>query len=213
MNLGPRYSLGVPFPRKNLNEGESLILDLHPHWWFYSRDLLGASVAGIAALSVLTRFDGTPEAVLGALALALVTVAGARLAVRVVKWRTTYFVVTSRRVIYRDGVVAREGVEIPLERVNNVNFAQTIIERLIGVGDILIESGGQDGQQTFTDIGRPMEVQNLIHQALQDYRDGRDRAAGPGVDVAGQLERLEALRDRGTLSDDEFDEQKRRLLG
>jgi uncharacterized membrane protein YdbT with pleckstrin-like domain len=109
--------------------------------------------------------------------------------------------------------VARNGVEIPLERVNNVNFNQTIFERLIGVGDILIESGGQDGKQRFSDIARPMTVQNEIHQALQTYREGMFRPAPSRFDVADQLERLEALRDRGVLTDAEFELQKRRLLG
>ena len=58
----------------------------------------------------------------------------------------TYFVVTSRRVIYRSGVVSKRGVEIPLERINNINFHQRLIDRIIGAGDLDIESAGKDGQ-------------------------------------------------------------------
>lgn len=203
----------MPFPQKNLNDDESLILDLHPHWWYYAPALLSTAVVCILGLTVLTNFDGWQQTTLGSISLAAIVVAGGWLVVQVVKWRTTYFVLTSHRVIYREGVVARNGVEIPLERVNNVNFNQTIFERLIGVGDILIESGGQDGKQRFSDIARPMTVQNEIHQALQTYREGMFRPAPSRFDVADQLERLEALRDRGALTDAEFELQKRRLLG
>ena len=203
----------MPFPQKNLNDDESLILDLHPHWWYYAPALLSTAVVCILGLTVLTNFDGWQQTILGSISLAAIVVAGGWLVVQVVKWRTTYFVLTSHRVIYREGVVARNGVEIPLERVNNVNFNQTIFERLIGVGDILIESGGQDGKQRFSDIARPMTVQNEIHQALQTYREGMFRPAPTRFDVADQLERLEALRDRGALTDAEFELQKRRLLG
>ena len=203
----------MPFPQKNLNDDESLILDLHPHWWYYAPALLSTAVVCILGLTVLTNFDGWQQTTLGSISLAALVVAGGWLVVQVVKWRTTYFVLTSHRVIYREGVVARNGVEIPLERVNNVNFNQTIFERLIGVGDILIESGGQDGKQRFSDIARPMAVQNEIHQALQTYREGMFRPAPTRFDVADQLERLEALRDRGALTDAEFELQKRRLLG
>ena len=57
------------------------------------------------------------------------------LLVQAVKWSRTHFVVTNHRVIYREGVVARIGVEIPISRVNNVNFHQSFIERLVGAGE------------------------------------------------------------------------------
>jgi len=203
----------MPFPQKNLNDDESLILDLHPHWWYYAPALLSTAVVCILGLTVLTNFDGWQQTTLGSISLAAIVVAGGWLVVQVVKWRTTYFVLTSHRVIYREGVVARNGVEIPLERVNNVNFNQTIFERLIGVAELPNESGRQDGKQRFSDIARPMAVQNEIHQALQTYREGMFRPAPTRFDVADQLERLEALRDRGALTDAEFELQKRRLLG
>ena len=78
---------------------------------------------------------------------------------RYLTWATINFVITSDRVIYRSGLIAKHGIEIPLERVNNVSFRQGIFERMIGAGDLLIESGGEDGQQRFTDIRDPERVQ------------------------------------------------------
>ena len=131
------------------------------------------------------------------------------LAAAVLRWSRTYFVVTSQRVIFREGVLARRGVEIPLERVNNVNFAQSILERMVGAGDLLIESASDDGQQLFADIRDPEQVQNIIHEAIHE-RTGRSGEASP---VVTQLERLEAMLMRGSITKAEFDAQKRKLLG
>ena len=106
---------------------------------------------------------------LGTLALILLVGTAIWTVVRYLKWLTTNFVITSNRLIFRQGVIAKSGVEIPLERVNNVNFNQSIFERMLGAGDLLIESGGEDGQQRFTDIRRPAQVQNLIHAQMEGH--------------------------------------------
>jgi uncharacterized membrane protein YdbT with pleckstrin-like domain len=190
-----------------------MVLDLHPHWWFFGAPLLWVVASGFGGLVVLSRTDGTVRTLLSYVVLAAIIVWSAILVVKLVKWRTTYFVVTSQRLIYRQGVVARDGVEIPLDRVNNVNFSQSILERLLGVGDLLVESGGQDGQQSFSDVSQPEKVQNIIHSTIRDLRAAQAPHGGPLSGIAHELERLEALRDRGTLTDDEFEAQKRRLLG
>lgn len=201
----------MPFPRRLLNDYETITLDLHPHWWFLAPAGAATTVSGVMALTVLAQFDGWRETLAIYLMIGALVVSAAWLVVKMVQWRTTYFVVTSHRVIYRQGVLARHGVEIPLERMSNVNFKQTIFERLIGAGDLIIESSGRDGQEKFSDIQNPEEVQNIVHAALQN-RDSRTEENHTKADIATQLEKLEGLRQRGTLSAEEFIEQKSRLL-
>lgn len=201
----------MPYPARLLNPTESVALDLHPHWWFFAEAATSFAVSGVLWLFVFGQEN--PKTYLtypiGVIALGAL----AWLFVRYLKWRTTYFVITSDRLIYRHGVIAKAGIEIPLERVNNVNFKQSIFERLIGAGDLLIESGGEDGQQRFSDIAQPAKVQNLIHLQMEDNqnRSFSVNVAG-GHDVATQLEKLEGLRDRGSISAEEFEAQKQRLL-
>ena len=89
------------------------------------------------------------------------------LGLKYLQWRMTYFVVTSRRVIYRSGVISKRGVEIPLERINNINFHQRLIDRIIGAGDLDIESAGKDGQSHFDFIRHPDGVQHEIYRQME----------------------------------------------
>ncbi|NDE60418.1 MAG: hypothetical protein EB010_13575, partial [Acidimicrobiia bacterium] len=133
--------------------------------------------------------------------------------IRWLQWRSTHFVVTSDRLIYRSGIFAKQGIAIPLERVNNINFQQTIFEKMIRAGDLLIESGGEDGQQRFSDVRKPDEVQRLIHAQIEENGKQVGGSVVHTTDVATQLEKLEGLRDRGSISPEEFEREKRRLLG
>lgn len=207
----------MPFPKKNLNANETIALDMHPHWWYFAEPamlLLGVIVLGI--IVAIKGPDGDAGDALKWVVIALLVITALWLIGRYLKWITTNFVITSHRLIFRQGVIAKSGVEIPLERVNNVNFNQTIFERVLGAGDLLIESGGEDGQQRFTDIRHPDKVQNLIHaqmEILHQRRGGYSAPRSAGVDVAEQLERLEGLLERGTITREEFDSQKDKLLG
>ena len=206
----------MPLPRKLLNDYETLALDLHPHWWFFAAPVASLTAAIVAALTVLATLEGDARRILSWLLLAVIVLCAIWLLLRYVKWSTTNFAVTSHRLIFRTGVLSRQGVEIPLERVNNVNFHQSLFERLIAAGDLLIESAGSDGQQQFTDIKHPERVQNLIHAQIEQKNSRHLTVSAPvagEVDLTAQLERLAALRDRGALTDDEYEAQKRRLLG
>jgi uncharacterized membrane protein YdbT with pleckstrin-like domain len=209
----------VTFPKKNLNPGETVVLDMHPHWWYFAEPafaLLGSITLGVLVLTIDN--EGSTKTALSYLSIAALVGSAVWLVLRYVKWVTTNFVLTSNRVIFRSGIIAKRGVEIPINRVNNVNFNQTIFERLVGAGDLLIESGGEEGQSRYTDIRQPDEVQRMIHVQLQASQDRMTHgyAVGqplpPPVDVADQLERLEAMLQRGTLSREEFEAQKRKLL-
>ena len=204
----------MPLSPNHLNENEELILDIHPHWWYFAQSG-GAVVAAVVAWAVgSSQIDGgfwkwIPNSLGVVIGLALVWLGWEYL-----QWRFTNFAITTSRVIYQQGLISKKGVEIPLERVNNVNFNQTIIERILGAGDLLIESGGQDGQQRFTDIQRPQEVKKILLNHVQRRIDLRAGWVQSGqTDIATQLEKLEGLLHRGSLTREEFDREKRRLLG
>jgi len=203
----------MSYPKKLLNDYETVALDLHPHWWFFAEPVtaLLASIAfGIVGWAIT---DGDTEEYWLYVAVAAIVLSAGWLLVRYAKWSTTNFVITSDRVIFRSGVLAKQGIEIPLERVNNVIFNQTVFERMLGAGDLLIESAGVDGRQRFTDIKHPERVQKLIHAQMESNEQRAFQGANSTSDVATQLEKLEGMLERGTLSPEEFAAQKSKLLG
>lgn len=206
----------MAYPKKHLNPNETVVLDLQPHWWFFAGSASTLALCVIAGLVVTGQLEpSTGRNFLMYVITAAIVLSAVWLLQRFVKWRTTNFVITSDRVIFREGMIAKRGVEIPLGRVNNINFNQTIFERIIGAGDLLIESGGEDGQQRFTDISHPQSVQNLLHAQVEAKAARTSGFTPPSpvpFDIASQLEKLEGLLDRGALSQDEFDAQKARLL-
>lgn len=132
-----------------------------------------------------------------------------------VQWWFIRCTVSNYRVVWRRGVLSRTGVEIPLDRVSNVNFHQSIVERMFGAGDLIIESSGQDGQSRFSDIRHPDEVQLVIHRQIVDSKAplASPAAVPSGDSLLRELQELEAMRFRGALTDGEFAAAKRRLLG
>ena len=206
--------VAMPYPTKLLNDNETVVLDLHPHWWYFVEAavaLVVAIVLGIVALVV-----GWPSG--GEVGRASCSSWPARsgCSSATCNWLTTNFVVTSDRVIFRHGVFAKAGIEIPLERVNSVHFNQGFIERILGAGDLLIESGAESGQQRFTDVKQPRPRHRTPSTSRWTSTRTRCTAGAgrrAGTDVATQLEKLEGMLQRGTLTREEFEDQKRKLLG
>ena len=200
------------YPRKLLNQGEEIVLDLHPHWRIFLAP--GALVVlALAAVAIIAAVVDPQDPLVIWLAVIPAAIGLVWLGYRYTKWRTTHFVVTTDRVIYRSGVVSKAGQNIPLERINNVAFSQTVLERMLRVGDLVIESAGETGRQVFEDVLNPSRVENRIYAEIESAKERDDtRAARAGVSVADELGKLEDLRARGVISQEEFDTQRSRLL-
>jgi membrane protein YdbS with pleckstrin-like domain len=212
----------MPYPDNLVQEGETLALDLRPHWWYFSRNILtGIPLAIILIVVLSSNTDWISK--YGGILVGIVAIAWAVwLALKYLQWRMTYFVVTSRRVIYRSGVISKRGVEIPLERINNINFHQRLIDRIIGAGDLDIESAGKDGQSHFDFIRHPDGVQHEIYRQMEArnmpvamVQQAPAVVAPPqaGTAVPEQIEQLARLRDAGHITPAEFEAKKAELLG
>jgi uncharacterized membrane protein YdbT with pleckstrin-like domain len=221
----------VAFPPKLLNEGEEVVLDLKPHWW-YMAEPTAALLAGIVLIALaLALADGEAlwEAWVKGFTGLLVLVCVVWFLVRWARWVTTNFVVTTDRVLFRRGLIAKSGVEIPLDKINTVFFNQSIFERMLGAGDLRIESAGERGTEQFSDVRKPSIVQNEIYKQMEAnenrkfdrINDNRDSAPAappvtqpaPGTDsIPEQIEALDDLRKRGAISEEEFAAKKAELL-
>jgi uncharacterized membrane protein YdbT with pleckstrin-like domain len=206
------------FPRRLLIEGEELVLDLRPHWIALVAPTLATVLVVVGWILALVYAPdegaGRTAAIWGASIAALLILFW--YPVRAfVAWVTSNFAVTSDRVIHREGFIAKRTMEIPLEAINDVRFRQSILERIVGAGDLVIQSASEYGRNTFANVRNPEHVQRTIYeQGERNKQRMYQGGTSPGApSVTTELQRLAELRDRGVLTEAEFQEQKRKILG
>jgi uncharacterized membrane protein YdbT with pleckstrin-like domain len=202
------------YPERLLTPDEEIVHQFRPHWkvllpalgWA----LLFAVVVGIAFAALQERRETwMPWTVLG-IAVVLWLVLSIR---SILNWVFTNYVLTTERIIVRKGMIARSGTEIPLENINNVLFSQRVLERLLGYGDVIVESAGSMGQSVLDNIPDPEAFQSEVY-ATRELRSLQLKGGTKQTrDVVEQLEALADLRERGHLTDEEFAAKKRVLLG
>ena len=207
----------MAFPKKYLNDNEAVVLERNPHIWYLAKPffaMLATAAVGVAAAQFINPTSGNTNGWISWATLVLPAVGFLWFVKLYTQWRTTNFVITTDRLIYRHGVVAKKGMEIPLERINNIASNQSFFERILRVGDLQIESGGEDGKQIISNVSKPFEIQNRIYAEVErsKARD-LDRAAGARtLSVPEQIEKLAELVTKGVVTQVEFDAKKSQLL-
>lgn len=199
----------MPYPRHLLDEDELVVREFRPHWSRIIKEiLLSVAVAVVLLLGgVILDLPSEGWIMAGIAVVWLLVVAGG-----VARWFFTQHVITSERVIYRAGVFSRQGKEIPLEVINDVSFNQSVSERIIGSGDLLIESAGELGQSHYRDIPHPERIQMAIYQVREDRMLSLEGGNSGTITRAQQLEILARLHADGRLTDEEFEQEKRAIL-
>jgi uncharacterized membrane protein YdbT with pleckstrin-like domain len=163
----------VGYPDNVLARDEQVVLHRHPHWKRLIGPVLVLVVATAAAAFIagyVNQLNWDPTAknviflVIGAIW--LVTV-GWLTVWPFLTWSTTHFVITDRRVMFRHGLLTRAGIDIPLARINSVEFRHGLVDRMVRTGTLIIESASQD-PLLFHDIPRVEQVHSLLYHEVFD---------------------------------------------
>lgn len=204
----------MPFPQRLLGEHEEIVYDLRPHWWTLVGRILVTALVVAAATAGWAFLPGGRLQQPGRLAIAGIAVLCVLVVAlpRYLRWATTHFVLTTDRLIFRSGVLSKHSKEIPLERLNDVTFSQSLWDRVIGAGDLFIESAGERGQTIFENMPKPEAVQVEIYRQMEANGQRMSGAAPRAPSTLEELERLANLRDRGAVTEDEYERKKRDLL-
>jgi uncharacterized membrane protein YdbT with pleckstrin-like domain len=165
----------MPYPEKLLGDDEDVVQHLHPHWltifwpvvWFLL--IVGGASFGTALIPV-----GRQQGVLRMLVLALAVLLLLSLVlVPLLRWRTTHYVITTHRLLFREGILARRGRDLALSRITDVSFTQTLWERIINSGTLTIESAGDSGATVLRHIPDSDGVQQLLNHMVEEDADRR----------------------------------------
>ena len=189
----------MAYPEDDLAPDEELILHRHPHWKMLLVPVLVLLVVVALAGFLAALIRNRSWANVGWIVLAVigVTVATRCTLTPLMRWYTTHFVLTDRRVLVRQGVLTRTGLDIPMTRINSVRFRHGLLDRMLGTGTLIIESASQEPLE-FDDIPHVEQVHSLLYNEVYDAdrghadrgdagrgdadRGSADRGGGPGWD-------------------------------
>jgi uncharacterized membrane protein YdbT with pleckstrin-like domain len=161
-----------------LAPGEQLVLRVRPHGKTLVRPaalmllVVAAAIVAIIVIPPSISHSGQISAGIGLLALLAALVL---FGVPFLKWRTTTYELTNRRLRQRTGIVARSGRDFPLNRISDVSFRQGLVDRMFGCGQLVVESPGEQGELVLSEIPDVQRVQGILFQMVgeESARMGR----------------------------------------
>lgn len=194
-----------------LAENEQILLETHQHWFvLFGKIFLEILLIGILIAASLGFAAFYPVAIYG-LGLILVPLVG--ILNDVLSWRNKAYIVTNRRVIQISGVLNKDVVDSSLEKVNDVKMSQSFLGRIFGYGDVEILTASELGVNLFHQIAEPVEFKTAMLNAKEKMGyDELGAIAHTAADIPTMIEKLDLLRKRGVLSEDEFQRKKAELL-
>jgi uncharacterized membrane protein YdbT with pleckstrin-like domain len=153
-----------------LSEGEHSVLILHPHWKILLRPTLILMLVALAAAAALVLIPQGSYTASGQIAVGVVAVVAVLIwfVVPFLRWQTTTYELTNRRLRLRQGILSRSGRDFPLIRISDVSFSHGLIDRLLGCGRLVVESAGEHGQLVLTEIPQVEKVQATLFQLVED---------------------------------------------
>lgn len=199
---------------KQLQAGEEILYRAHPSKIALVPIGLLALAIAIATIVLSRGLElNNPEAgkaviVVGGL---LVLIAIGVIVVKLIVFSTYEYVLTNRRVIKQTGLLAKTSTSAQLEKLNNVDHRQSLWGRIFDYGDVEIDTASETGMTYFKSIADPLDFKTEILSATEAYRAMRSGHA-PQVTGAEKIRQLKSLLDDGLISQEEFEEKRKKLL-
>jgi uncharacterized membrane protein YdbT with pleckstrin-like domain len=198
---------------KHLQPGEEILYRAHPSRIPLIPPLAGAGLvaaAGVAIWRVLVPQDQVVILGLTALpVLLLLIVAG----MRYLRLISREYILTNHRLIHQEGLLAKRSIDSYLSKINNIEYSQTFWGRLLGYGDLRIDTANADEPSVFPNIADPLGFKRAISSAAEAYvAAGARPAAAAAPSGAERLRQFKSLLDDGLITQAEFDLKRKQLL-
>lgn len=169
----------------------------------------------LALVGAAVAFHQTGEMAIAIAGGAVVAVLAVMILIKLLILRSYEHILTNRRMIQQTGILRKQSMDAPLDKVNNVEHWQTLWGRILGYGDVEIDTASEHGATRFRSISRPLEFKSAIVGAAEAYRSHRFAPPPSAVSApsgADRLRQLKALLDDGLISAEEYEVKRRKLL-
>lgn len=208
--------------RTQLKKDEKLLVIIRQHWLTLVLPFLAWILLTVLLFVFLTE-ENTKIALIVALITALYP------AYLYLEWKHNLWGVTNMRVVDESGFFSRYSKESPLDKINNVEYTQSVWGRMFGYGDVEIQTAAEIGNTKYTMIHLPKLLKDTITLAQEDYKSTQVKnqaqqlasaikqsmpVTSPGnVSVSDEIEKLFALLQKGAITQEEYITQKNKILG
>ncbi|MCZ2817084.1 PH domain-containing protein [Modestobacter sp. VKM Ac-2984] len=167
----------MAYPDKVLGADEEVERHLHPHWLTVFWPIVAfLALVGLASFGAAIVPAGDQQGLWRLVVVGVAAVLAVFLVlIPLLRWRTTHYVITTHRLLYRVGILSRHGRDIGLSRITDVSYRQTLWERLVNSGTVSIETAGEGGPTVFRAVPDSEGVQQLLNQLVEEDADRRAR--------------------------------------
>jgi uncharacterized membrane protein YdbT with pleckstrin-like domain len=200
--------------RTILKQGEKVVLVIRPHWILLFWPVLFTIIAIIAGILI------------GGYGYIIPFIFVCYTGYKMVERNRNIWAVTDLRIIDEFGVFSLNSKESPLDKINNVSYNQTFWGRILGYGNVQIQTAAEIGSTTYCDVERPKELKDTITQMQEDYKKAQifnqaqelakaivSESKNSGrSNAADEVEKLYDLKQRGILTVEEYNTRKKKLL-
>lgn len=201
-----------------LGDREMILLTARQHWF----TLISAIVleiiifivilVAVTALAIAFPSYGLVALIVGILILLVPIVT---MVTDILNWINKQYIITNRRVMQIFGVVNKNVIDSSLEKVNDIKMVQSVFGRLFNYGDVEILTASELGANNFRRIAKPIHFKTTLLNAKEKLERGYDQEA-ESTDETDQIidliAKLDDLRDKGVISEEEFNQKKSDLL-
>jgi uncharacterized membrane protein YdbT with pleckstrin-like domain len=200
--------------RTKLEKDEKVVLVIRPHWILLFWPVLFFMAAMTAGILI------------GGYGYFIPLVFACYAGYKIIERNKNIWAVTDLRVIDEYGVLSHNSKESPLDKINNVSYNQTFLGRLFGYGNVQIQTAAEVGSTTYRNVEKPKELKDTITQMQEDYKKSQiynqahelakaivsESKKSATINAADEVEKLYDLKQRGILTEDEYNARKKKLL-
>ncbi len=208
--------------RTALKKDEKILLIIRQHWIILALPVFAWVVLAILLMTLGWFSFSTSFLILLVAALYPLN--------QYINWKYNLWSVTNMRVVDESGFFSRHSKESPLDKINNVEFDQSVWGRLFGFGDVDIQTAAELGETTYNIIHHPKLLKDTITHAQEEYKKSQISSqatqlaeaiakSNPGIQQASQqmvgdeLSKLFDLLQKGAITHEEYIAQKSKLMG
>jgi len=199
--------------KTQLKKDEKIIMETKPHW---------LTLVGPFLLMLIGSIIGI---IIGSFGLLIGLVLVGYFIYKIIQRNNNLWTVTNLRVIDEYGVFSNNTKESPLDKINNVSYLQSFLGKIFGYGNVQIQTAAEIGSTTYFAVENPKELKDTITLMQEEYKQNQIKkqaneyasaiAAGQQnnkTDVAAELEKLYELKQKGILTDEEYNNRKTKIL-